>query len=76
MLLAEATLAEPDPAPLAERGHMSAAEAGELAERAGVERLVLTHISDELDPEAALAAAAEAFSGPVELAAPGSSWEL
>lgn len=76
LLLAEATLPEPDPAPLPERGHMSAGEAGALAARAGVERLVLTHISDQLDQGAALAAAREAFDGALEIAAPGSSWEL
>ena len=76
MLIAEATLAEPDPAPVEERGHMSAGEAGELAERAGVGRLVLTHISDELDPDRALAEAAVAFAGPVEIAAEGSACEV
>lgn len=78
VLLAEATLAEAEgPAvPLQRRGHMSAAEAGEVAGRAGVERLVLTHISDELDPGAAIASASAGFAGRVEIAAPGSSWEL
>lgn len=75
VLIAEATLAEPDPAPPSERGHMSAGEAGELAARAGVGRLVLTHISDELDPGRALAAAAAAFDGTVEIAAEGSTYE-
>jgi ribonuclease BN (tRNA processing enzyme) len=55
---------------------MSAGEAGALAARAGVERLVLTHISDQLDQDAALAAAEQAFDGELEIAAPGSSWEL
>jgi ribonuclease BN (tRNA processing enzyme) len=75
VLIAEATLPDPDPAPLAERGHMSAAEAGELAARAGAGRLVLTHISDELDPGRALAAAGAAFDGTVEIAAEGSTYE-
>jgi ribonuclease BN (tRNA processing enzyme) len=76
VLIAEATLIEPDPAPIAERGHMSAREAGELAERAGVGRLVLTHISDELDLGRALAEARGGFAGPVEIAAEGSSWTV
>jgi len=76
VLIAEATLPEPDPAPLAERGHMCAREAGDLATRAGVGRLVLTHISDELDPGQALAAAGSAFDGPVEIAAEGSTFEV
>ncbi len=76
VLIAEATLAEPDTAPIEEQGHMSARQAGELAERAGVRRLVLTHISDELDPGHALAEARSAFSGPVEIAAEGSAFEV
>jgi ribonuclease BN (tRNA processing enzyme) len=55
---------------------MSAAEAGVLAGRAGVGRLVLTHISDLLDPARALEQAAQGFGGPIEVAAEGSSWEL
>jgi ribonuclease BN (tRNA processing enzyme) len=76
VLIAEATLAEPDPAPIERRGHMSAREAGELAERAGAGLLVLTHISDELDHGRAAAEAASAFSGPVEIAAEGSAWAV
>lgn len=78
LLIAEATLADAaeEGEPPQGRGHMSAAEAGELAERAGVGRLVLTHFSDQLDHERMLATAGRAFSGPVELAARGASWEL
>ena len=76
VLLAESTLAAPDPAPLSERGHMSAAEAGQLAADAGVGRLVLTHISDELDEAAAIEAASKAFDGSVEVAREGSSWAI
>jgi ribonuclease BN (tRNA processing enzyme) len=75
VLIAEATLPEPDPAPPGERGHMSAGEAGELAARAGVDRLVLTHISDELDHGRALAEAGAEFDGTVEVAAEGSTYE-
>jgi ribonuclease BN (tRNA processing enzyme) len=78
VLLAEATLrdADDEAGPPERRGHMSAAEAAELAERAGVGRLVLTHFSDSLDPGRILAEAEARFSGAVELAATGSSWEL
>jgi hypothetical protein len=37
---------------------------------------VITHFSDELDPEWARAQAAEAFGGDVELAAEGAVYEL
>jgi ribonuclease BN (tRNA processing enzyme) len=76
VLLAEATLAEAESVPLERRGHMSAAEAGALAGRAAVDRLVLTHISDLIDPARALEQAALGFEGPIEIAAEGSSWEL
>ena len=75
-LLAEATLAAPDPAPLHQRGHMSASEAGALAREAQVGRLVLTHISDELDLERARITAAGAFGGPVEVAREGLAVEV
>ncbi len=71
VLIAEATLPEPDTGPLEDRGHMSAEEAGEVAREAGVGRLVLTHVSDELDLDRAQARAAASFGGPVEVAAEG-----
>jgi ribonuclease BN (tRNA processing enzyme) len=74
LLIAEATLAEADTSPVEDRGHMCALEAGRLAERAGVGRLVLTHISDELDLDSALEQARLSFDGPVEVAAEGSTY--
>ncbi len=63
LFLCEATLglgSEEEP-----RGHSSAAEAGEMARRAGVARLALTHYG-AADPVGALASAArERFAGPV-----------
>lgn len=76
VLIAEATLAEPDPAPPGEQGHMSAGEAGAVARRAGVGRLVLTHISDELDLQGSRDRAAEAFGGPAEVAAEGAVYDV
>lgn len=76
VLIAEATLAVADTAPVEERGHMSALEAGRLAERAGVGRLVLTHISADLDLDFALEQAQSSFGGAVEIAAEGSAYEV
>lgn len=73
LLIAEATLPDPEPG---QRIHMSAVEAGRLARAAGVGRLVLTHVSDELDLDRARELAAGAFGGPVEIAAEGSNWEV
>jgi ribonuclease BN (tRNA processing enzyme) len=69
LLMLEATLVRPEREP--PRGHMTAAEAGEQARRAGARELVLTHISDELDTAAAQAQAAAAFGGPVTIASEG-----
>ncbi|MBX5469741.1 MAG: MBL fold metallo-hydrolase [Thermoleophilaceae bacterium] len=74
LLLAEATL--PRPERTGERGHLTPAEAGDHARAAGVRRLVLTHISDELDQLWALKEAERAFGGPVEVAREGAVYEL
>lgn len=50
--------------------HMSGTEAGLVARRAGVGRLVLTHIPPWTDPEAVRAEAASEFSGEVLVAEP------
>jgi ribonuclease BN (tRNA processing enzyme) len=73
LLLVEATLPAPDVAP---RGHMTAAEAGELGRRAAARRLVVTHFTDELDAEAIRAEAARGFGGAVELAGDGVAFEV
>ncbi len=59
-----------------ERGHLTAGEAGEHAARCNARRLLLTHISDELDWDRALAEARRSFGGPVEIAREGESYEL
>jgi ribonuclease BN (tRNA processing enzyme) len=74
LMLVEATL--PRPERDGQRGHLTSAEAGEHARAAGASRLVLVHISDELDPEWARNQAAASFAGPVEVAAEGAVYEV
>jgi len=51
--------------------HLTAADAGLMARRAGAGRLLLTHCAPEHDRDAALAAAREAFGGDVDWARQG-----
>lgn len=74
LLLIEATL--PRPERDGDRGHLTPQEAGEHGARAGAHRLVLTHISDELDADWARAEAAAAFGRPVELAEEAAVYEI
>jgi ribonuclease BN (tRNA processing enzyme) len=74
LLLVEATL--PRPERTGDRGHMTPGEAGDHARRADARRVVLTHISDELDSEWAIREASEAFGGPVEMAEEGAVYEV
>jgi ribonuclease BN (tRNA processing enzyme) len=74
LLMLEATL--PRPEREGPRGHLTPAEAGAHGRRAGARRLVLTHISDELDHEWARTQAAEEFGAPVEVAADGSRYDV
>jgi ribonuclease BN (tRNA processing enzyme) len=69
-LVCEATLLESTVSPM-ERSHLTAAEAGRLASTCQAKRLVLTHFWEELGAERLLAAAAETFAGPIEMAWPG-----
>jgi ribonuclease BN (tRNA processing enzyme) len=74
LLMIEATL--PRPERTGERGHLTPSEAGEHGRRAGARRIVLTHYSDELDSEAALADAISTFGGEVEMARDGAVYTL
>jgi ribonuclease BN (tRNA processing enzyme) len=74
LLIVEATLPRPERTGV--RGHMTPAEAGDHARRAGARRVVLTHISDELDEHWAQEEASRAFNGPVEVAKEGDSYSL
>lgn len=74
LLLIEATL--PRPERTGERGHLTPAEAGEHARRAGARRVVLTHISDELDADWAREQASQTFGAAVEVAREGAVYEV
>ena len=74
LLLIEAALPRPERS--GPRGHLTPQEAGRHGARARVKRLVLTHISDELDPGWAVAEAEGAFDAPVEIAREGAVYEL
>jgi ribonuclease BN (tRNA processing enzyme) len=69
LLMVEATLPRPERNGV--RGHLTPSEAGEHGREAGARRLVLTHISDELDPLWARHEAERTFGGPVEMAQEG-----
>lgn len=69
LLVVEATLPRPERTGI--RGHLTPAEAGEHAKRAGAKRVVLTHVSDELDAEWVRAEGSSTFGSEVELAAEG-----
>jgi len=74
LFLVEATLPRPERSGV--RGHLTSEEAGEHGRQAGVGRVVLTHISDELDQGEAAQRAADAFGGPVEVACEGVVYEI
>ncbi len=74
LLLAEASFrAEDDNPP---HIHLTGTDCGSVAARVGVPRLVLTHIPPWFDKQTAVAEARAVFSGPVELARPGATYEL
>jgi ribonuclease BN (tRNA processing enzyme) len=74
LLMIEATL--PRPEREGPRGHLTPAEAGEHGSRARVGRLVITHISDELDQRWAQGEAERAFGGPVTVAEEGAVYTV
>jgi ribonuclease BN (tRNA processing enzyme) len=59
-----------------QRGHLNAVEAGELAQRAGVKHLVLTHYSTKTFPHALRDAAAQSYSGEISVADDGMEFGL
>ncbi|MFZ5586464.1 MAG: MBL fold metallo-hydrolase [Thermodesulfobacteriota bacterium] len=55
-------------------GHIHPRAAGELARRAGVRALLLSHFYRDVDPEAAVSSAAAVFGGPVWAAVDGAAY--
>ena len=51
--------------------HLSAAQAAEMASASGVDHLVLTHLTPELDHRTSIIEAAAKFAGPIDIAVPG-----
>jgi ribonuclease BN (tRNA processing enzyme) len=56
--------------------HLTGTQAGEHAARAGVGRVIVTHVQPWNSREEAVADAAAAFGGPVEAATPGAVYEI
>jgi ribonuclease BN (tRNA processing enzyme) len=74
LMLVEATLPRPERTGV--RGHLTPSEAGALARAAGAKRLVLVHISDELDAGWARDEAGASFGAQVEVAQEGAVYEV
>ena len=74
LLIVEATLPRPERTGI--RGHLTPEEAAEHALRADVKRVLLTHVSDELDELWVRKCACRAFAGPVEVAREGAVYEM
>ena len=74
LLLVEATLPRPERTGM--RGHLTPREAGEHARKAGAKRVVITHISDELDLLWAQTEADGGFGSRVDIAREGAAYEI
>jgi len=73
-LLGEASWTHSDDRP---KGvHLSGRELGEVATRAGVGRLLITHVTPWTDPNAVLAEAKAAYDGDVALVTKGATYDL
>ena len=74
LLLSEASGFESDTALAG--SHMTAKQAGELGQRAGVKKLMITHFWPEYDQADLLAQAEDGFGGQVELAREGRTYKI
>jgi len=72
-LIVEATLPRPERTGI--RGHLTPQEAGEHAQKANVKRVLLTHVSDELDELWVSKCAKRAFGGQIAIAREGAVYE-
>lgn len=71
VLLAEATYRAADGIDVSAHGHLTGTLVGELAQEAGVGRLVITHLADPNEAADIVAEARAVFTGPIDLARPG-----
>ncbi|MDP9376607.1 MAG: MBL fold metallo-hydrolase [Actinomycetota bacterium] len=74
LLLIEASITEPERE--GPRGHLTPAEAGDHGRRAGAKRLVLVHVTDELDTKRVEREAAAAFGSEVRVARTGDDYDV
>jgi ribonuclease BN (tRNA processing enzyme) len=74
LLLAEASFQSRDDNP--PDLHLTGADCGTTATRAGVGRLVLTHVPPWHDPQVALEEARGRWAGPLDLAVPGATYDV
>jgi len=74
LLLAEAAFCDGDPNP--DGVHLTGSDVGRMATRAGVDRLVLTHIPAWNDPKVAYDEARAVWAGPLDVAQVGATYEL
>ncbi len=76
LMLCEASLLDAEYLTAPAKGHLTAGQAGALASRAGVKKLILTHLWPELDHQILLAQAKENYPGEVCLAQEGQLYDL
>jgi ribonuclease BN (tRNA processing enzyme) len=74
LLIIEGTLPRPERTGV--RGHLTPEEAGEHAKQAGVKRVIITHISDEIGDDWAREQGEKGFGAPVEIAREGAIYEV
>jgi len=78
LLVHEATFSDDEQERALDTRHSTAREAGRVAKEAGVQKLLLTHLSSrhDVDPRPLLEQAKQEFAGPVEVAFDGLTVEV